>query len=261
MSAAPVVLGSTAATKQPDQTNWGTDGESTSRTYIGPQSAIETLFATEKATPTLNWVSMSLQRGPVSTLTLNAEATSSSFVGGVIDNFWELDRNTYRKPLRTHPFFDPEQEDPYLNRIDFLLSKGTEPDWVNDTLLAGRAESTRTYFFHRKNGVQAYQESSFVLRNTRTTNSTATVQNAYTDVGRVAALPGDVSSFLIGALPISQTIPVNGVPTTTPLEWLKQPPDVNRINRKKWEMVQEYWSGTPNWSVIYGGSWNPNPFA
>jgi len=250
------ILGQNAAIKQPGRTEVVSGvGTTDDQLWIGPTAKILEKFDVEiSAEPTGDWDRIVLQReGPASRLELTAEPTNAALADGVTAIRWELDRNVARKPLRSHPYFalQPERDNYDMDRMEELIRKNKIPDFTEGNpywfSAVGPTDWSKDYYFHRRSGVQGYNYSSYVLRQIRVCKPSAVVQADHANENTVVVIPEDVPEGLIGSIPAG-------------VEWLKQPPDVSYEGGKPrtFEIIQEYWGGTPKWSIIYGGTWDPS---
>jgi len=240
---AQVVKGRTTVIPQPLQEEARADGsEQKTLEWEGVPAGIETQYAAEKASG--DWDSVRLERGKVVSrvvATVDVATDANTSEPGVRRAWWELDRNMVDIPLAMHPYFSGAGYLDVLRRN--YIDKGVEPGW-NTGDLAGAVDVDKTYYYHRINGVESVPYSTYVLRQCRLVSAGTLARSEHSDVMSVVRLPANVPSALLGSIPATY-------------EWLKQPPDVRQTERYRYQLTQEYWGGMPLWSIIYGGTWNP----
>ena len=241
--ASPVVQGRTTPIALPEHEETRADSSKRKEGgWEGVPAGMETKYTEEVASG--DWDLVRLERGRVvSRIHLEVEepAADASLEEGVRREWWELDRNLVDLPLRMHPYFLGAG---YLDVCDRYLRTGKDPSWGTADLV-GAAKVDKVYYYSRKAGQESVPYSTYVVRRVRIVTAGTIAKSDHSDVMTVVPLPGRVPSAIIGAIPGD-------------FEWLKQPPDVRNTERRRYEMTQEYWGGMPNWSIIYGGTWDPS---
>jgi hypothetical protein len=244
---AHIVKGETDPVEQPEQQEWTRASHRQIRRYRGVKAGIETKYNEEIALGTHESVRLTNEH-------LDAELEIVNEIGlasGLVDTKWELDVNIIRRDLRTHTAYrdiDDECMDDCENAISQKIPFD-EIEWNTPGCLASYETELKSYYYHRKAGVSAYIYPAYVVRQTQlvTRITTVTAGHTGTSPASVQPLPGDTPTEIIGSLPVN-------------IEWLKIAPKVRPVSDGKYEIVQEYWGGTPDWSgTIYGGTWDPVP--
>jgi len=238
-----IIKGSTAATPKPGSEEWdnGTIRETT--IYEGPTAAIDTLYIDSINTDPSRRVSNEHFEG-WSRLTIEFESTGAD---GVVDTRYELDTTLLRKDLRTFPPFQ-DVDTLCVRDVELAIQKNTpwnEIPWNTPGCLVTWENELKQYYYHRQAGVRSWLYVAYVARKVQIVKRTATVTASHTGVHSVQPLPTDFPTILVGSLP-------------SEIEWLKQAPKLRGTGDKNYEMSQEWWGGTPQWSQwLYGGSWDP----
>jgi hypothetical protein len=92
-------------------------------------------------------------------------------------------------------------------------------------------------------GVTSYEIEQYVVRQTKVTNNSSSIVAARENLGRM-----HTAAFMESQLPedVKFEVPEDGY-------WLKRKPSVSRIEKGKWEIVQEWWHTDAYSTLIYPG--------
>lgn len=244
--AAPEFLGNQNAVKQPVRHNWDTDtGQETTEVYDGSRAVIAALFAQELANPANAWGRIEVELGPVARIAMTTQPFGPGAAGET--ETWELDRNTIKMPLRSHPYWsqyaDTAGQSPYMDTVDLYLARNQTPDWAGDDF-AGADARTKRYYYFRLANVNSQNYSTYVVRRIRYVGKDA-------DVAIESAGDNTVVEFPNGP-------PAEWITIGHEYEWLQQPTDIRSAGGGRMEYVKEWWGGTPLWGVHLGGTWDPS---
>lgn len=238
-----ITHGDTDPVKQPGTSEWTPVSTKVVTRYEGTKAAINNKYNEEVYAGTHELV-----RIDEGTLSHELEIVDQT---DLVDTRWELDVNIMRRALRSWTTFR-DILDACLDECDKAVLAKTpfaSIDWPETTCLAGHADALAKYYYLRKAGVEAYIYPAYVVRETKVVTRKSALQASHTNTSpaHVTTLPSDCPTAIIGTLP-------------TNIEWLKIAPRVRTISNGQYEISQEYWGGTPDWSQeLYGGTWNPVP--
>ena len=246
MSGAAIIKGDTSAVKQPDERNYSDDGGVVlTERWLGASAAISDQYASLLAAGTYSTIEHN--DGPL------AEVTATSLPDGeqvgdsaLFQVRWQIDTNLIQLPLRTHPYFLPTENGPYLDRADQAVRDG-EPF---SSITGSPPDLVEEYFYALMSGVKTRPYTTFVVRHIQTVGSYDVLSASGDNVNTVVDLPTDLPLGIQNILPGPDEYGQN-------IEWLLQPPRLVRTSRTKYELTQEYWGGTPLWGKWLGGTWNP----
>lgn len=92
-------------------------------------------------------------------------------------------------------------------------------------------------------GVTSYEIEQYVVRHTKVTNNSSSIVAARSNLGRM-----HTAEFMLNQLPsdVKFEVPEDGY-------WLKRKPTVRRIEKGKWEIIQEWWHTDTYSTLIYPG--------
>ena len=246
--AVPIVHGNADPIEQPSLLDFRSDGTyRQTRRFEGVPAGMLARFNAEN----VPGQDVTLDQGwLVSRMEISVEIGTGELETGVLEIKWELDRLRLRRALRKHTnpvtgilTFDSG----YVPRLDELLRKGEDPAFDTDPLLAGINGITEEYYYLRLAGTEAYFYTAYVLRRTDRVNNSAEIEVSHDGANTVVPIPEDVPTQFFGGFPAN-------------IEWFKQTPDIRKGGNNNWELVQEYWGGTPLWSeALYGGTFVAHP--
>lgn len=144
---------------------------------------------------------------------------------------WELYSNDIQQPIRTHPYFDPDENGggdalrALYSKIDADIADGV----VEDTYGNAIADA---YKNRAVKGVTHYLISQWVLRRTITAGRDTSIRASMSNVNKIEAPPAP--SAMLDNLPS--------------LVWIKKSPQVTQRNNR-YDIVQEWW-GLDNYDPI-----------
>jgi hypothetical protein len=185
---------------------------------------------------------------------------------------WECDSNFLQKDIWTHPtvhaelskigfgiqtvrqYFKKDFENYVAGNPHGETESGTEYDiiWSGNTAhsltavmqqYGASVDVFEQLYDDLTRGVNAYYIVQYVVRHTRVTNRSSSIKGARANVGRMYT-----AAWLTQQLPedVKFEVPETGF-------WAKQKPNVQEIERGKWEIVQEYWHADDYSRLIYYG--------
>jgi hypothetical protein len=213
-------------------------GEKIITTKSGDVTQIEAIYEADK----LAGIDDSL----ISSVTLNSKAGKATTVMTTTPN--EDDPTTAEdgnqellaidviRPLYTAPYF---QSLTYTEVGDVRRAK---EDGIRE-VVGGWNALQQKLFKHIIMGRDKYYETAYIFRKTFITSSNATLQRSATNINTVQSLP-DLSAGMENL--------IDSLPTG---EWLKRPTQCRYLGKSGYSVSEEYlWA--PNWSVVYGGTFD-----
>lgn len=225
-------IGSTAATYQGYRKRWNYGGAETEEgAYEGPVAAAEALYALLKTVagynPDYDGVEIEAVNGV-------GKVGYAKVTDG--DSVYEMWPNLFYKPIYQHTYFTADLTATQIAAVRSMFEQAE----LTDPAASGFAGKQLELYAALCHGDEESPEAGYVLRVTQEVSKRSTVQASYVGVNTVVSPPDtSAANSLIGALPTG--------------EWLKQPPIVRMIGRRKWQIAQEYWWALL-WHVRYGGT-------
>jgi len=223
------VFGVTGAVEQGKKYSWTpSTGEILTQTFRGVATNVKTLYDTYKAAGMSNpdYDSMNLDMGRGNALLIITKA------GDATNAVYELLSNDITRPIWTAPYF--VEEVPVLtatqisqvmaayHHIQYMTETTPTPD--PSTFTGKQLELYRAM----EHGIQEYNCSSYVLRETKLVTWRSQVSASFDNVNAVDTPPNTAAvNTLIGPLPDGQ--------------WLKRAPNVVQVGRRRWQIVTEWW--------------------
>lgn len=222
--------------------SWTPDaGETLVTRKQGDTSSVDALYEAAKisVSPTTKITGLSVvsSRGR-GTMTQNEVNVSGSFQSvyslNDSDGLQELLAIDVIRPLYAAPYFKTLTYDEIASVTVSIASRAT-------TVTGSWNALQKTLFKHLVMGRTTYYETAYVFRRSFRTPAGKVLNKAVNDQNTVVTLPSLSKSMgdLIATLPTG--------------EWLKRPTQVRYLGKDGWDVSEEYlWS--PQWSIVYGGT-------
>jgi len=245
------ILGTNAAVEQGKKKRYQRGGsEDLLWTYRGPTAAVNTLYEAFKASalidPRLAVLDLDEGRG-LATLTVvyaDDQATLGVSTENGITKIYEFIPNEFSKRPELAPYFEDITNDQIVQAYNAYRAGATDAQ----ATAAPYNLADYGYVLYKLliTGTEEYQQSAYVLRESKVVSGKNAVQTEFANVNRVETPPTAASSNnLIGAISA-----LGG-------EWLKKAPAIRQISKTKWSVVTEWWWADKWSAVLYGGTLVP----
>lgn len=227
--------------------SWSVDaGTTQTTTKTGPATTLSTEYDTMRETGLDNSfiqsISLTTENGR-GTYRIHYSGSASDDPDVEINGTQELLAIDVVRPIYVAPYFintDPVLNYQTIGDVRRAVEKGQR------TVTAAWSDKQKILFYHLIMGRTKYYETSYVFRKTYRTSSGQQVRRTVNNVNTVQALPN-----------LSNTMRnfINALPSG---EWLQRPTQVRYLGRDGWDVAEEFlWS--PQWSVVYGGTFTGAP--
>lgn len=220
-------------------------GKTITDTWIKAAASEADITAFEASLISQGYENISIQRGPSVTVSASypdtLTATGATDLQSQADADWELLFNLINQRVELNDDFQRNAEvNVLIDKIEELkktnalaatdLSTATTADVNNNALRDAIIRGTDSYYMTQR-----------VLRQTITVSSKTLIQLSQTNVlKRHAFSEIQVPAYFVRLFNLSEgTQTIKGV--TTPLTWLKMPPQFARVSKRKYQIIQEWW--------------------
>ena len=222
------IIGEAGAVQQGTAKSWRYfEGQSEVLRYRGEAAIIRPLYESYKIVAGFNpeWDSIDYEPGKgAATLTLTKSADGEAV--------YELTPNEISQSVAMHEAFDA------LSDADIESVYQAFNDYSGSSLTGDKGKLYKLLI----HGIEEYNVSQYVLRETKTVSKRSTVTASFDNVNTVSD-PPDTSAVntLIGTLPTG--------------EWIKKSPVVRQVGSRRWQIITEWWWTRKASSVLYGGTY------